>query len=54
MIVDMPKGLPIPNLSTPPFVVFKWNVGSPTWLQEVFEFADGHVHDDGAFIIIHP
>ncbi len=54
MIADMPEGLPVPNLSAPPSTIPKWNEASPTWLQEVFEFADGHIHDDGALIVIHP
>jgi len=37
-----------------PSTVPKWNVQSHTWLQEVFEFVDGYIHDDKALIIIHP
>jgi len=54
MIADIPEGLLVPNLPMPPSTVPKLNVQSPTWLQEVFKFADGHIHDDKALIIIHP
>jgi hypothetical protein len=54
VIADMPEGLPVPSLSMPGTSIPKWNMANPTWLEAVFEFADGHLHDDGAIVIIHP
>jgi hypothetical protein len=53
VIADMPEGLPVPGLSAPAHTVPKWNMVHPSWLEAVFEFADGHLHDDGALLIIH-
>lgn len=54
MIVDMLEGLPVPGLSIPATSIPRWNHESTEWLQPIFDFADQHVQDDGALIIIHP
>lgn len=54
MVVDMPEGLPVPGISVPPTAIPPWNQDCKEWLQPVFDFADQHLHDDGALIIFHP
>jgi len=54
ILVDMPEGLPVPSISEAPLTVPTWNTDSKEWLQPIFDFADQHLHDDGAIIIIHP
>jgi hypothetical protein len=45
ILADIPEGLPVPGISNPP---------TPEWLQPIFDFADNHLHDDGAMILFHP
>jgi len=54
IFVDMPEGLPVPGFSNLPTFVPPWNQVSKDYLQPVFDFADQHLQDDGAIIIIHP
>ena len=54
MIVDMPEGLVVPGVSNPASTVPKWNQEPREFLQPVFDFADQHLQDDGALIIIYP
>ncbi len=54
IIADVPEGLLVPDLSVPTTNVPKWNMDNPLGLEAVFEFVDGHLHDDGALIIIYP
>lgn len=54
MIVDMPEGLAVPGVSNPASTVPNWNQEPREFLQPVFDFADQHLQDDGALIIIYP
>jgi hypothetical protein len=54
MIVDMPEGLPVPGISIPASSVPQWNHEPRELLQPIFDFADQHLQDDGALIIIYP
>ena len=54
ILVDMPEGLPVPGISDPATTVPEWNQCSKEWLEPVFDFADQHLQDDGAMIIIYP
>jgi len=54
IVVDMPEGLPYPDLFVPSSSIPKWNADNPLWLEAVFEFANGHLHDNGALIILYP
>jgi len=54
IIADMPKGLPILDLSISSTIISKWNEYFDTWLESIFEFVDGHLQDDRALIIVHP
>jgi hypothetical protein len=52
IIVDIPKGLPIPIVSTPANVVPAWNQSVESFLEHMFVFAYDFFHDDGAIIVI--
>lgn len=54
LLVDMPEGLPVPGISKPSKSIPPWKQDTKEWLQPIFDFADQHLHDDGAIIIIHP
>jgi len=54
IVADMPEGLLVPDLSVPTSSIPKWNANNLLWLKAVFEFADGHLHDNGALIIFYP
>ena len=50
-ILDLPEGLPVPGVSDPPSAIPDWNVVPPTFLEDAFEFASNHLHDDAAMLI---
>jgi hypothetical protein len=54
ILVDQPEGLPVPGISNPISSLPLWNQDSKKWLEPIFYFADQHLQDDGALIIIHP
>ena len=54
ILVDQPEGLPVPGISNPLSAVPLWNQDSKEWLEPIFDFADQHLQDGGALIIIHP
>jgi hypothetical protein len=54
ILADIPEGLPVPGISNPPTSIPTWNQETPEWLQPIFDFADNHLHDDGAIILFHP
>jgi hypothetical protein len=54
ILVDMPESLPVPTISDPPGEIPEWNTAEDDWLDPIFDFADNHLVDDGAIIIIHP
>lgn len=54
IFVDMPEGLPVPGVSDPDSSIPTWNTLPSGWLGSIFDFANQHLHDDGAMIIMHP
>jgi hypothetical protein len=53
MIVDIPEGLPVPILSSPPTSVPVWNSVDESFLPLVFDFGSSLVHDNGALLLFH-
>lgn len=53
MVIDIPEGLPVPGVSSPPFSIPLWNTLHPDFLKSAFDFASSHVPDDGALLIFH-
>jgi hypothetical protein len=53
MIVDIPEGLPVPIVSSPPTSVPVWNSADVNFLPLVFDFGSSLVHDNGAFLLFH-
>jgi hypothetical protein len=53
MIVDIPKGLPIPILSSPPTSVLVWNSADQSFLPLMFDFGSSLVHDNRALLLFH-
>ena len=51
ILLDIPDGLPVPNVSRPPFIVPKWNFLRPGFLDHAFDFASVHVQDRGAVLL---
>ena len=54
ILVDIPENLPVPTISDPPGQIPPRNVAEDDWLDPIFDFADNHLVDDGAIIIVHP
>jgi hypothetical protein len=54
ILADIPEGLPVPGISNPASSIPPWNQEAEEWLQPIFDFADNHLHDDGAIILFHP
>ena len=54
MIMDIPEGLPIPLVSNPASSVPEWNKLPKRFVETVFEFASGLVHDNGVLLLFHP
>jgi hypothetical protein len=53
MIVDIPEGLPLPMVSSPPTSVPRWNYANKNFLPLVFDFGSSLVHDNGALLLFH-
>jgi hypothetical protein len=53
MIVDIPEGLPVPIVSSPPTFVPVWNSADENFLPLVFDFGSSLVHDTGALLLFH-
>ena len=51
VIADLPEGLPVPTVSVPSSVVPTWNEKSEDYLQELFDFADEILHDNGVLLL---
>jgi hypothetical protein len=51
MIVDIPKGLPVPMVSSPPTSILEWNSEDKNFLTMVFDFGSSLVHDNGVFLL---
>ncbi len=44
----------MPMISSPPSPIPIWNQFSDDWLSPIFDFATEHLHDGGAFFVMHP
>jgi hypothetical protein len=53
MIVDIPEGLPVPMVSSPPTVVPDWNSDDKNFLAMVFDMGSSLVHDNGVLLLFH-
>jgi hypothetical protein len=53
MIVDIPEGLPVPMVSSPPTSIPGWNSAHKNFLLLVFDFGSSLVHDNGALLFFH-
>jgi hypothetical protein len=53
MIVDIPEGLPIPMVSSPPTSIPGWNSVDPNFLPLLFDFGSSLIHDNGALLLFH-
>jgi hypothetical protein len=53
MIVDIPEGLPILIVSSPPTSVPVWNSTDENFLPLVFDFGSSRVHDTRALLLFH-
>jgi hypothetical protein len=53
MIVDIPEGLPVPMVSSPPTFVPEWNSDDKNFLAMVFDFGSSLVHDNGVLLLFH-
>ena len=53
MIVDIPEGLPVPMVSTPPTSVPAWNSEDVNFLPISFALGSTLVHDDGVLLLFH-
>ena len=53
MIVDIPKDLHIPVVSSPPTSIPKWTTRVKTFLPIVFDFGSSLVHDNGVNLLFH-
>jgi hypothetical protein len=54
MLVDYPEDLRVPSVSDPSNDIPRWNKLDPATLDAIFYFADHHIHDGGAMVVIHP
>ena len=54
MILDVPEGLPVPMVSDPTSFVPEWNKLPERFVETIFEFASGLVHDNGVLHLFHP
>jgi hypothetical protein len=53
MIVDIPEGLPVPMVSSPPTSVPDWNLEHKSFLSMVFDIGGSLVHDNGVLLFFH-
>jgi hypothetical protein len=53
MIVDIPKGLPVPMVSSPSTSDPEWNSNDKNFLAMVFDFGSSLVHDNGVLLFFH-
>jgi len=55
IVVDIPNGLPVLNVSVPPSHIPTWNMLNQKEIMEsIFEFALKYIHDDEAILLFHP
>jgi hypothetical protein len=53
MIVDIPEGLPVPMVSSPPSSVPQWNSEDKNFLPILFVLGSSLVHDNGVLLLFH-
>jgi hypothetical protein len=53
MIVDIPEGLPVPMVSSPPTSIPEWNSDDKSFLAMVFDFGSSLVHNNGVLLLFH-
>jgi hypothetical protein len=53
MIVDIPEGLPVPMVSSPPTSIPEWNSDDKNLLALLFDFGSSLVHDNGVLLFFH-
>ena len=54
MIVDIPKGLLVPMVSSPPTSILEWNTTCyRNFLSMVFDFGSLFVHNNGVLLLLH-
>jgi hypothetical protein len=53
MIVDIPKGLPVPIVSSLSTSVPVWNSADESFLPLMFDFGSSLIHDNGALLFFH-
>jgi hypothetical protein len=53
MIVDIPEGLPVPMVSSPPTSVPEWNSEDKNFLPILFALGSSLVHDNGVLLVFH-
>jgi hypothetical protein len=53
MIMDIPEGLPIPIVSSPPTSVPVWNLADENFLPLVFDFGSSLLHDNGTLLLFY-
>jgi hypothetical protein len=53
MIVDIPEGLPVPMVSSPPTSVLEWNSDDKNFLAMVFDIGSSLVHDIGMLLFFY-
>jgi hypothetical protein len=53
MIVDIPEGLPVPMVSSPPTSVPEWNSNDKNFLAMLFDMGSSLVHGNGVLLLFH-
>jgi hypothetical protein len=53
MNVYIPKGLPVPMISSPPTSVPEWNSDDKNFLAMVFDIGSSLVYDNGVLLLFH-
>ena len=53
MIMDIPESLPVPMVSNHASSVLKWKKLPERFVEMIFEFASGLVHDSGVLLLFH-
>jgi hypothetical protein len=51
IIADLPEGLHVPNVSSPPHIIPPWNDHKRKNIEALFEFACAYLTDDGPLLL---
>jgi hypothetical protein len=51
--VDIPEGLPVPMVSSPPTSIPGWNSADPNFLPLLFDFGSSLIYDNGALLLFY-